>query len=282
MKHKLAVFGVVGLSALLLSSFSSGLRKDELQEPKKERHIKMVKIENGKKVELDTVLTDDKVFIWHGDTIGGKEMVKHFDADGHGKMKRYEVRVDGDGKSENVFVYHMKDRKGGEPMIWQMDSDKDVQVFADTDGDSIRKKIIIRKRMLDDAQKNMMFFDYADGMPAPPAPPAPPVAHFRSLREMNHGRVIDLNDPNIVSYKKKDLKGGLEKIEIVRKKSDGNMTFNFKIDDDVAMPPMPEGSEFNWIPDSADENMTITKKDKMIDGKKAKEITVEVQSEENK
>ncbi|MFA5327115.1 MAG: hypothetical protein WC384_04940 [Prolixibacteraceae bacterium] len=282
MKHKLAVFGMVGFSALLLSAFTPEQKKDEPQEPKKERHIKMVKVENGKKVELDTVLTDDKIFVWHGDTIGGKEMVKHFGTEGHRKMKRYKVKVDGDGKNENVFVYHMKDGKGGEPMIWQMDSDNDVHVFTDADGDSIRKNIIIRKRIKDGEGKQMMFFDHANGMPVPPVPPVPPVAHFRSLREMNHGRVIDLNDPNIITYKKKDLKGGREKIEIIRKKSDGNLTFNFKAGDDMAMLPMPEGPEFNWAPDSAVENMTIAKEDKSVDDKKVKEIEVEVQNEENK
>ena len=49
MKNKLLSVGLVGLTGVLLSSFMLVQKDGEPQEPKKSRHIKMVKIEDGKK-----------------------------------------------------------------------------------------------------------------------------------------------------------------------------------------------------------------------------------------
>ena len=49
---------------------------------------------------------------------------------------------------------------------------------------------------------------------APHAPHAPKVIRI----EKHGGNVIDLSDPGIISFDKKDLKDGKEKIVIIRKK----------------------------------------------------------------
>lgn len=74
MKNTFALLGM-GLAAFLLSSPAIA---QNTKETKETRHIKMTKIENGKKMELDTVLTGNDVFIWNGDTIGPAEHIKRF------------------------------------------------------------------------------------------------------------------------------------------------------------------------------------------------------------
>lgn len=52
-------------------------------------------------------------------------------------------------------------------------------------------------------------------IPIPPHAPAPPHAAIRHL--ILDGNLINLNDPDIISYEKKKMKDGREKITIVRK-----------------------------------------------------------------
>lgn len=110
----------------------------------------MTKIENGKKMELDTVLTGNDVFIWNGDTIGPAKHIKRFSPSGFDKMHNIDVKVDRKDGKEKVMIY-----KHFPPMP-----------------------------------------------PEPPMPPMPPMRHFKMMKGTNSGRVIDLNDPNIISYKK--------------------------------------------------------------------------------
>jgi hypothetical protein len=165
MKNTFALLGM-GLAAILLSSSAIAQNTKETNET---RHIKMTKIENGKKMELDTVLTGNDVFIWNGDTIGPAKHIKRFSPSGFDKMHNIDVKVDRKDGKEKVMIY-----KHFPPMP-----------------------------------------------PEPPMPPMPPMRHFKMMKGTNSGRVIDLNDPNIISYKKKNMSGDREKIEIIRKKSLG-------------------------------------------------------------
>lgn len=78
MKRILSVALLTGCTVFLLSTVAVGQQKTPPPPPppKTEKHIKMVKVDdNGKKMELDTVITSDAPFVWNGDTIGGgKEM----------------------------------------------------------------------------------------------------------------------------------------------------------------------------------------------------------------
>jgi hypothetical protein len=287
MKNKLLSFGTIGLTGVLLSSFMLVQKGDESQEPKKSRHIKVTKIENGKKMELDTVLTGNDVFVWNGDTINP---VRHFGKSGRpefDKMHRVDVEFDRQNGKEMIFKHRSNNQ--GEPMIWNMDSDDDMEIITEA-VDSLGKRIVVRKRMRDGADDAMGFTNDDFDMIAPPAPPVPPMppvppfSHLKMMKMQHGGQIIDLNDPNVVSYKKKDVKGGMEKIEIIRKKSENqeNMTFDFNSDPELNAPEPPEAPEFNWKSDGDSIRMKVIEKRKEIKGKDGKEIEVKVETEENK
>ena len=206
MKNKLVSFGLAGLTSTLLS-FTFIQNSDEVQEPKKERHIKMTKIENGKKMVLDTVLTGDDVFVWNGDTINPAKHIKKFSPSGFDKMHNFDVKVEHKDGKEKVMIFRHRDGKPGAPMMWHGDLGEDMEHF--------------------------------------PVPPVPPVPHVRMMKMQHSGKVIDLNDPNIISYKKKEMSGDREKIEIIRKKQDGPAPthFDFEFDHEMGMPEAPESGE---------------------------------------
>jgi hypothetical protein len=84
---------------------------------KTEKHIKMLKVDDdGKKTEIDTVITSDAPFVWNGDTIDGGKEVKwitrsDFTMD---SVHQFDYKIDGDG-NHKVMIMHSGD---GEPMIW--------------------------------------------------------------------------------------------------------------------------------------------------------------------
>lgn len=180
MKRFFSITMLLGMAVFLLSSFI--LIGDYPQNPprtkKTEKHIKMVKVDdNGKKMELDTILTSDESFVWNGDTIGGGKEMKwitkedfkmdsmHMNTD-----MTFEYNIEDDGKGNMVI---MKSGKGG---------------------------------------KHMIMAPVPPGAPIPPN--APKVMIFGNHNRKN---VIDLSDPGIISYTKKIQKDGTEKITIVRK-----------------------------------------------------------------
>lgn len=263
MNNKLKTIGLAGLASVVLSSFTIGTGENQQQEPKKNRHIKLMKIENGKKTELDTILTNDDVFIWNGDTLNPAKHIRKMDGDWH----------------EKIMILKSDGGKGKSPMIWHSDSDQDIQVFTDVLGDSIRKKIVIRKNSGDGEEDHLIFMKDHKMKHFPPIPPVPPMppSHLKMFRHVQPGQVINLNDPNVVSFKKKDMKGGLEKIEIIRKKTEEpeNMQFNYQFDDQMEMPELPgmEGDS---------QRMKIIEKRIKVDGEKNENIEIEVETEDNK
>ena len=287
MKNTLLSFGIFGLTGVLASSFASMQKGDETQEPKKTRHIKMVKIDNGKKMEIDTVLAGDDVFVWNGDTINPVKHIKKFSHADFDKMHRFDVKVDSKDGDENVMIIKHKGGKKGEYTFMHMLPDDDMDVITE-DIDSVGKRIVVRKRMKDAQGNNMIYFNDEDMKhfpPMPPVPPVPPVPHMRMMGIQHSGQIIDLNDPNIISFKKKEMSGDREKIEIIRKKSDDNenSTFNFRFDNDELMAPeAPDAPEFNWESEGDSLRMKIIEKKKVIKGKDGKEIEVKVETEENK
>jgi hypothetical protein len=274
MKHKLALFGMVGLASLVLTSFTLRTDGDQKEQPKKMRHLKMTKIENGKKTELDTVLTNDNVFVWKGDTINPG---KHIGSKGSDKMQTVNVTVDNKDGNEKVMILRHGDEKPGDPMMWDMDSGDDMDIVTE-DVDSLGKRIVVRKHIEDG--NDMVFRNCPHRLSFPSIPPMP----------KHSGQVIDLNDPNVISYKKKDLSGGREKIEIIRKKSDKSeeMTFDFDANDMIMPPPPPPAPEGPYAPQIIREykdgrgNVKIIEKSTKVEGKDGKEIKVEVESSEEK
>ncbi|QGY44994.1 hypothetical protein GM418_15330 [Maribellus comscasis] len=204
MKRIFGITTVLVCAAFLLSSFS--LRENPQDPPrgkKKERHIKLVKVdEDGNKTELDTILSNDDFFVWNGDTIGGgmkwfskREFVPDsllgdmdfdfdFDVDSHGKGNVFVLKSDGDSTLEYRFDMRKDDLHG----------DHDVMVWH---GDKGENRIFVAPKV-------------------PGVPPVPPVPRLHFLENANTENIIDLSDPGIISYKKKKMKDGKEKITIVR------------------------------------------------------------------
>ncbi len=205
MKNILSLTGILALAILFTSAISIGETPQDPPRGKKEKkHIKMVKVgDDGKKMEIDTIIEATQVFVWNGDTIGdGKELKWIGEGDFDLDMD-FDINVEEDGDG-NVFI--LKGKGKNEPLIYK---------FKTEEGDSLKE---IRIKVIADGDNedimqwhskggNDMFFA------------APQGAEPRVVRiDKNKGNVIDLSDPGIISYEKKDLKDGKEKIVIVREK----------------------------------------------------------------
>jgi hypothetical protein len=281
MKHKLGLLGI-GLAAILLSS---AVIAQKAPETKKTRHIKLMKVENGKTMKLDTVLTGDEVFVWNGDTINPMKHSSKSGAPEFGKMHRFDVEVENDNGDEKVRIYKHRAKKDGEPMLWGMESGDNMQVFSDVEGDSVQHKIIIHKRMKGgDDEDNFIYLNGENMKHFPPMPPMPPVPHNRMLKEVHAGRIIDLNDPNIISFRKKKLSGDREKIEIIRKKPEGpqHLTYDIDMDDAMFTPEPPEPPVFMNEFNNDRPEKKIIEKDMKVDEKKEKKTEEKVNPGENK
>lgn len=178
MKRILSLTGIVALAFLFTSAISFRLTpQDPPQKKKKEKHIKMVRVsDDGKKMELDTIIDGDEILLWNGDTIDGGKKMKWISKGDFEMDFDIDVKDDGNG---NVFI--VKSGKGGEEdidiMKWHGKTDTEM-VFGPPHG-----------------APKMMF-----------------------IGDKKKGNVIDLSDPGIISFDKKELKNGKEKITIIRNK----------------------------------------------------------------
>ncbi len=210
MKRILSITTIFAYTFLVLSAFS--IRENPQDPPrgkKVEKHIKIVKVnEAGEKVELDTILTNDNVFVWNGDTIGGsKEMKwisdKDFDFDFN-----FDVEEDGNGK-----VIIMKSGKDGKSIIrkYKIDDDSNHKFLMEIDEDIEHGDHDVMMWNSKEGNEMIIRAPKMAGVPHPPH--APNVAFFGQKEQ---GNVIDLSDPGIISYDKKKMKNGTEKITIIR------------------------------------------------------------------
>ena len=281
MKNTMLSIGIAGMTTVLLSSFAIMQKSNEVQEPKKGRHIKMIKMENGKKMELDTVLTGDDVFVWNGDTINPVKHIRKFSSTDFDNMHQFDSRAGRKGGNENVLIFKRNGRGNGGPAIGHMPPRDGMDVITEN-LDSEGKRIVLRKRVRGGNENDMIHFNGPGMRHFPPMPPAPPRPPMKMMNIQHSGQVINLNDPNIISFKKKKMSGDREKIEIIRKKSasDENTSFNINFDDTELM--APEFREFNLKSDGDSIRMKVLEKKKVIKGKDGKEIEVNVETKENK
>lgn len=196
---------------LCLSSFS--LRENPQDPPrgkKTEKHIKMVRIDdNGNKSVLDTVISGDQVFVWKGDTLG--KDLKWITRDSFimdSLHKQFDLDFDFLTDDGNRKVRILKSEKGRYPEIYEFRKDS-----------SSRGSVMILKK----GGRDTVHFDHRmfPGRAFPgriPLPPNPPALRF--LGKSKADNVIDLSDKGIISYKKRKLSKGREKITIIRNEPD--------------------------------------------------------------
>jgi len=206
------IFSLTALLAMFIL-FSSAISIGEIpQDPprgkKIEKHIKMIKVDNkGNKAELDTVLKGDQVFVWNGDTIGEPGEMEWFakggDLDFISDMG-FDFDIDS-VMAKSIFVTRSGDMKS--PLIYDFrcegDSTKEyrLEVVSRVDGEDVDFL-----KWHGNSNNNVFFR-------------SPNAAHqMRIIDNGSKSNVIDLSDPGIISYEKKELKGGKEKIVIVREK----------------------------------------------------------------
>ena len=188
---------------LLLTITATHLLAQEAKKGKKYR-IKIEKIEDGKTMKLDTVLRSDKPFVWQGDTIrpgDTGETAQHFSFD-----------FDDDGSAHVIILKQNMAR---------LDSMQGALGSLDT---MIEKNMTIIRTMDDDDIFNWHgdgehYWHSGKDFHFPPNGSGK--AYFFEEKKEDKN-VVDLSDPDIISYKKKTLKDGTEKITIVRKKKPEN------------------------------------------------------------
>jgi hypothetical protein len=209
MKKGISIVGILVLVLFLASSFS--LRENPQDAPRgAKKHIKLIKEKNGQKMELDTILEEDQILIWDGDTIGkhikiDKEDVFSVRLDSLQKTSTIEYAISGkDGKGVHKIV--MVKSKEGEPGAFEFKGDsKNNAVWVSVDSDAT--------------------MPHAAGVLKTIAGP-----NIKVIKATSGSNVIDLGDPGIISYEKKKMGGGREKIVIIRKEPEeetgGNMLIN--------------------------------------------------------
>ncbi len=298
MKQVLSLTGILTLALLLTSAISINEAPQDPPKTKKEKkHIKMVKVgDDGKKMEIDTVIAADQVFVWNGDTIGGGKELKWISEGDFDMDMDFDFDMETD---ENGNVFILKGDGASKPMIYEFKTD---------DGDSA--KHIMMKVISDDVSSDIMKWHSKSGNDMIFGAPGAVGPKMIRIEKQKSGNVIDLSDPGIISFEKKDLKDGKEKIVIVREKPSEkdvevheeiimhnsstapmiihegmpNMTKRIKViaDDEGHVEILEDGK--TWTVEESDEDTQVIEKDgKKIIIKKTKkdgEMKVDVEVEE--
>lgn len=225
MKQNFLTIGILLVTSILsMSSFSIRENpQDRQRKVKAQKHIVIEKIDDeGNKVKLDTVLGINDVFVWNGDTIGGKSFYtwtikEDFNPDSLLKTFNINIESEIDENGENKIIV-LKSGKGGNKIVREFitdgDSTKTITVHVNSD-DVLGDNNIM---FWNDEKGNETFF-------APNMPDLPNLPNMQKIMisgQLDNENSINLNDPGIISYKKKKNKDGTEKITIIRKQVDEN------------------------------------------------------------
>ncbi len=197
-------------AALVALSFNAVAQDTETTEGSKDvkkKHIKIVTVEDGVTTKIDTIVSGDDDMVWFGD-----HSFENFEWD----MENFPEMPDSAMMEhmKNFPPPHSKDGKGPRPRVHIYKGPgefSEVREFRFDEGDSTRHMIFVKSH--GEGGTGMEFSG-----DRPPFPPGQ--VHMIKHQMKNDPNMIDLNDPNIISFKKKDLSGDREKIEIIRKKSD--------------------------------------------------------------
>lgn len=170
---------------------------------KKEQRVKVTVNKNGKETKIDTTfnLPDEKMIQVKVDSM----------------LKKMEI-VGIEPGMKNIVIHH-----GGKRMNWNSKEGKfpeneQFDIMIQT-GDSGMTKHV-RKIICMGDDDGIISSDDTEGdellPPPPPPPPCPPMMFHQQFGGDPFD--FDTNDKSIISYDKKDIGKGLEKITIIRKK----------------------------------------------------------------
>jgi len=161
---------------------------------KKEQHVKVIVSQNGKVTKIDTTFNfaDEKLIQLKVDSL----------------LKKLEV-VKGKAGESNVIIMRGMGPNGGARQYSVMYQN------CDSNGVKSGKKVV----MIGNGNGIATFDSDGDMMVPPPPPPPPPPFHMNGFRmTRSDAFAMDPDNKDIISYDKKDIGKGLEKITIVRKK----------------------------------------------------------------
>ncbi len=283
MKSILSVTATLFCVFFLLSSFSiREFPQDPPRGEKKQRHIKLEKIDGGvKKMELDTIVNDGDIFVWNGDTIDYNRDMEWMSDEDSGFDMALDVKVNED-LMNRVFVYN-GGSEGAKSWVYDLRSG---------DGDD-STATSYKVEVITNGDKNNQMAWCGKGRPfqavMPPLPPKAPLAPDIFFTDKHRAEnIIDLSDSDIISFKKKDISGGREKITIVRDKSKDkskNVT--------VFAPQVPgkmHTMTINMTNDApfqidGNDSIRVTKKDgeviRITENKKEVEVDEKIENENN-
>ena len=221
MKNILSASGILALAALLTSAISIGEMPQD--PPRGKKHIQLTKIDDkGNKTKLDTVLNAEEVFVWNGDTIvDGKEMQWMAK---EGKFV-FDSDMDFDFDFDTDSIHKVFISKAGD-----LSGSKIISFFCDEDSAGQYKV----KMIASGDDKELMEWTSKGGNNLMGAPFAGP--KMMMMRSSANGNVIDLSDPGIISFEKKELKDGREKITIIREKPSGEA---MEVHEEIVIPGAP-------------------------------------------
>jgi hypothetical protein len=223
MKSK-SIFMLALVAIFIASAGMKPVPQDDPKQAQKKAHVKMVTVKDGKKEVLDTVIEgkDLKVmhmgkgnaFTWTMTKNGSAKDTLSQDIEivkGDGKLSHVTVRKKG-GERRNVIIREVKT---------EGDSGKTVTVTVENAGPDGERVFMTRPDRA--IRHRVVGIRHAPGMPVA-------IRGNRIMRHLPGRNVIDLGDPGIISYQKKRLSGGREKITIIRNEvnEEENGLFNIK------------------------------------------------------
>lgn len=174
---------------------------------KKEQRVKVIVNKNGKEIKIDTTFN------------GANEKTIQVKVDSILKK----IEIDGiEPNMKNIIIY-----SDGKSVMWNnskggsLPDDKKFDVFfqnCDSGMSKHGKKVV---RLIGDCSGYSFGTSEGDDLipPPPPMPPHTPVMIHKQFG--SDAFAFDTKDPSIISYEKKDIGKGLEKITIIRKKLTG-------------------------------------------------------------
>jgi len=208
LRNRLVVTSLFAGLLFTASSFTFGLVGDVqlVDDPpqKKEQKVKVTVNVDGKVTKIDTTfnLPDEKMIQVKVDSM----------------LKKMEISGIEPGM-KNIVIH-----RGGKKMNWSSKDNKfpgdeqfDIMIQHGDSGMTKHVRKIIR--MGDDGSIISSEDMEGDELLAPPPPPPPPYPSMMFHQQFRSDPfAFDTNDKSIVSYDKKDIGKGLEKITIIRKK----------------------------------------------------------------